>query len=513
MISLRKYPRILTSCVFAWLIVVVSARGDQPPLEPPEVITAKVDALFEQSWKAAGINPALMTDDETFLRRITLDLTGLIPTVGEVRTFRADTRPDKRLRIIDDLLNRPRHASHLARLWREVLLPKNADANAADAFEAWLQARFRQNAPYDRLVSDILTARGSLLKSEPAIFFVANNAKPEELAANSSRAFLGLQVRCAQCHDHPFAPWKQDEFWGFAAFFARVQAPAGPGNLTAVNDLAEGEVRHPKTLKAMKPRFLDGGEFTETTSEPRRAVLARWMTAPDNPYFARAAVNRAWSLLFGRGLVQPVDDLGPHTTATHPEVLDLLAADFVASGFNLRRTIQIVAATKPYQLQSDAGSADRDWEVNYTAMPVRSLSAQQVYDALLQAAGQRELTTRAAAERQAFLLQFDSPTRDPLEYQGGIPQVLSLLNGPLVARLTDPTTGDLIAALADSPFLTDQQRIETLFLATVSRRPRDRERDQTQSLIQSKRTPEARAQALGDILWALLNSSEFVLNQ
>jgi hypothetical protein len=414
--------------------------------------------------------------------------------------------------VIAELLNRPRHASHLAELWREVLLPKTADAAAADAFEAWLQARFQENVSYDRLVSDVLTAQGSLARSEPAIFFAANNTKPEELAANSSRAFLGLQVRCAQCHDHPFAPWKQDDFWGFAAFYARVQGPAAPGDQTPVGDRPNGEVRHPKTLKAMLPRFLDGREFAESTSEPRRAVLARWVTSEDNPYFARAAVNRVWWLFFGRGLVQPVDDLGPHTTATHPEVLDLLAADFVASGFNLRRTMQIVAGSKPYQL-AGANVDRRDWETNYAAMPVRSLSAQQVYDALLQASGQRELTPQAAADRRAFLAQFDVPTRDPLEYQGGIPQVLSLLNGPLVARLTDPTTGDLIAALADSPFLTDDQRVETLFLATVSRLPRDEERKETQRIMKSKRGADARAQVLGDILWTLLNSSEFVLNQ
>lgn len=499
--------------VSAWLLLIAEAGAEQPALERPEVVAAKVNGLFEASWKGVHVETAPLADDAVFLRRVTLDLTGLIPTVGEVRTFLADMRPDKRQHVVADLLSRPRHASHLAFLWREVLLPKTADATAADAFEAWLQTRFQKNVPYDRVVTDILTARGTLVQSEPAIFFAANNSKPEELAASSSRAFLGLQVRCAQCHDHPFAPWKQDDFWRFAAFYARVQGPTGRGDQTPVSDQTEGEVRHPKTLKALVPRFLDGREFSETTSEPRRAVLARWVTSPDNPYFARAAVNRVWWLFFGRGLVQPVDDLGPHTNPTHPEVLEVLAADFIASGFDLRRTMQIVAATKPYQLASASTGDDRGWEIDYSAMPVRSLSARQVYDALLQAAGQREATAQAARERQMFLDQFDAPTRDPLEYQGGIPQVLSLLNGPLVARLTDPTTGDLIAALADSPFLTDRQRIETLFLATVSRLPRDREGEQAQKVMQSKRAPEARAQALGDILWALLNSSDFVLNQ
>jgi hypothetical protein len=501
------------SCAVAICLASASqAQADDQSLPAPEVVTAKIDQLFEQTWHDAGIAPAALADDATFLRRVTLDLTGLIPTVGEIRTFQADTRLQKRQFAIVDLLQRPRHANHLAHLWREVLLPKNTDATAAAAFEAWLQTRFQKNLAYDRLVQEILTARGAVTQTEPAVFFAANATKPEELAASSSRAFLGLQVRCAQCHDHPFAAWKQSDFWSFAAFYARVQGPTAVTDQTPVDDRRDGEVRHPKTLKAVLPRFLDGREFSEATAEPRRAVLARWVTAPDNPYFARAAVNRAWWLLFGRGLVQPVDDLDPRNPPSHSEVFDLLTADFVASGFDLRRTLQIIAASKPYQLASQS-AVGREAEAGYAAMSVRSMSAAQVYDALLQAAGQRAFTAETLRDRAAFLALFDAPSRDALEFQGGIPQVLSLLNGPLVARLTDPATGDLIAALADSPFLNDRQRVETLFLATVSRLPRENERDQTQKVLDAQRTTEGRAQALGDILWALLNSSEFVLNR
>jgi hypothetical protein len=501
---------LLAGCT--WLLLVGAVQAEVTPGEPVDAVTARLDALFEQSWREAGLKPAAVVDDARFLRRVTLDLTGLIPTVGDIRTFLADARPDKRHRAIASLLERPRHSGHLARLWRDVLLPRNTDETAAAAFEDWLRTRFQQNAPYDRVVREILTAQGSVGQSEPALFVAANSSKPEELAASSSRAFLGLQVRCAQCHDHPFAPWKQTDFWSFAAFFARVQGPASPADRTPVADRADGEVRHPKTLKVLPPRFLDGEDFSGSSDEPRRVVLARWVTAADNPYFARAAVNRAWWLLFGRGLVQPVDDLGSHNPATHPEVLDLLGSDFVASGFDLRRTIAIIAGSKPYQLEGAASGGESDVKASYGAMPVRSLTARQVYDAILLASGQREAALEATGERQAFLSQFEAPTREPLEYQGGIPQILTLLNGPLVTRLTDPATGDLIAALSDSPFLTNEKRVETLFLATLSRMPRDDEREQTRKIMQSKRTDAARAKALGDILWALLNSSEFVLN-
>ena len=506
----RNWTFVVSGC--ASLVMAAAARAETAPGGAVEAVTAKLDALFEQSWREAGVRPAEAADDARFLRRVTLDLTGLIPTVGEIRTFLADNRPDKRRRAIGSLLEHPRHAGHLARLWRDVLLPRNTEETAAVAFEDWLRTRFQQNVPYDRVVREILTARGSVGQSEPVLFIAANSTKPEELAASSSRAFLGLQVRCAQCHDHPFAPWKQAEFWSFAAFFARLQGPASPADRTPVADRADGDVRHPKTLKVLPPRFLDGAEFSGIGDEPRRAVLARWVTAPDNPYFAKAAVNRAWWLLFGRGLVQPVDDLGSHNPATHPEVLELLADDFVASGFDLRRTIAIIAGSKPYQLAGAGSGVETEVKATYTAMPVRSLTARQVYDAILLASGQRDSVLDGAVERQAFLAQFEAPNREPLEYQGGIPQILTLLNGPLVARLTDPASGDLIAALMDSPFLSNEKRVETLFLATLSRVPRDDEREQTKKMMQSKRTDAARAQALGDILWALLNSTEFVLN-
>ena len=485
---------------------------------PTAAVTAQIDAIFDQEWQAAKIAPQV-ADDAMFLRRATLDLTGLIPTVGEVRGFLNDSRPDKRAKLIADLLRRPRHARLMAGVWRDVLLPHNTPETAAAAFEIWLQGKFRDNVAYDALVREILTAQGTSNQSVPVVFFASNHTKPEELAASASQAFLGLQVRCAQCHDHPFTQWKQADFWGFAAFFARTQGPSNVGELVPVADRADGEVRHPKTLKVLLPKPMDGPEMAATTSEPRRAVLARWVTSGENPYFARAAVNRAWWVLFGRGLVQPVDDLGPHNPSTHEAVLTLLATDFVQHDFNLRRTLEIIAGTRAYQTSStphQPGTA-ADPDENYATMAVRSLSPQQVYDALLQAAGERESLERpgpeAVAERRAFLAQLDAPTRQPTEYQGGIPQALMLLNGPLVARLTNPTTGDFLAALIDSPFLKDEQRVETLFLATLSRFPRVEERERMQKLLSSKTTSAARAQTLGDIHWALLNSTEFVLNR
>jgi hypothetical protein len=509
--------------VAIWLVCPVRARADSDAQTPgedadsaPAQVSARIDALFERAWKEAGLTPAPLADDASFLRRATLDLTGMIPEVGQVRSFLADARPDKRKELIDDLVRRPRHATRLAEEWREVLLPRTIPESTSRAFETWLATRFRSNQPYDALVREILLARGTLAQSAPVVYYAALDVKPEELAASSSQVFLGLQIRCAQCHDHPFTQWRQEDFWGYAAFFARVRGPSTQGGPAQLDEGPTGEVQHPKTNATIPPRLLDGSETATATGEPRRAILARWITAPENPYFAKAAVNRAWWMMFGRGLVHPVDDLGEHNPPTHPEVLDVLTEDFVSHGHDLRRLFQIIALTQVYQ-RSSAATADAEPLATYTSMPVRSLSAQQVYNCLLQAAGRREPLDRndpqVLAERGAFLAQVDAPTRQATEFQGGVPQTLALLNGAFVTELTDPFASDLIAALVDSPFLNDESRVETLYLATVSRPPRDEELERAMDWVRASAATGDKAQALGDVLWALLNSSEFVLNR
>lgn len=516
-VAIAATPALVSATLWADEVNPGSTKSasEDSRADSPAAVAAEIDAIFDKVWSASSITPAAPADDATFLRRITLDLTGTIPSSVDVRAFLADKRLDKRLRVVEALLANPRRARHMAAVWRDVLLPRDANERLSEAFEAWLQSKFQQNASYDTIASDIILARGAAGQSGAAVFFAAHQTKPEEVAASVSRGFLGVEVRCAQCHDHPMTKWKQDDFWGFAAFFAKVMGPTAAAPNVRLDDRPDGEVLHPKTRAVVLPRFLDGRDVRESTAEPRRAVLARWVTATDNPFFARAAVNRAWWILFGRGIAHPVDDLGPHNPGTFPELLDRLAADFTAHGYDLSRTFRVVAATKAYQLSSTVPRDVDALETSYAVMPARSLSARQVYDSLLQAAGNRDTLEGASpqvqAARQAFLKKFDVPVRQATEFQGGIPQALSLLNGPLVARMTDPATGDLLAALDDSPFLNDEQRVETLFLTTLSRFPREDERARTRKLLAER--PNARAQALGDILWALLNSSEFATNR
>lgn len=488
------------------LALAVSGAACRAAETPAATVSARIDAHFEQVWSDAGITPAPLADDAMFLRRVYLDLTGVIPTVYEARSFFEDGRPDKRTLLIEDLLARPRHAAHLANVWRHVMLPRGSEVNSAAQFERWLREQFRTNAPYDVLARDLLTAHGNPGQSEPVVYYYALGVKPEELAASSSQVFLGVQIRCAQCHDHPFTNWKESDFWGLAAFFARLQA--GDSGL---RDVRSGEVRHPKSNAVVPPELPGDTELKAAPNETRREWLARWITAPENPYFARAVVNRVWAQLFGRGLVDPVDDLGEHNPPAQPAVLDLLAEDFVAHGCDVRRTFRILAGTRVYQRTSNAPPQPAEL---FAVMPVRSLSAEQIYECLVRGAGRRETleadSPRHAAALQEFLAQLDAPTRKATEFQAGIPQALTMLNGPLVAELTDPQRGDLIAAVADSPFLTEIGQIETLYLATLSRFPIEEERAR---LLEYVHAASDRPQALSDILWALINSSEFVLNQ
>ncbi len=507
------------SCVGACSLPAVG--DDQSGLPPAIDVSRRIDEIFTAAWKGAGVEPAELADDAMFLRRASLDITGTIPTVSEVREFLNDPSPDKRAHVIEEMLSRPRHATHLSQVWRAVMLPRGTDANTGGVFENWLQEQFREHKRYDELVHELLTATGSLGQqdAEPVLYYYALQVKPEELASSATQIFLGVQIRCAQCHDHPFTDWKQDDFWGVAAFFAEVSPPGGvdqAGIPGSIDDVYNSEVRNPKTNEEVSPAYLDATEYVSEVGLTRRQQFADWVTSPENPYFAKATVNRVWGLLFGRGLVDPVDDLGVHNPPSQAEVLELLADDFIASGFDIDRTLQILAMTNVYGRSSVTSSAAAPAPELFAAMPVRSLSAEQVLECLLTATGRREpLEADLPAFREmrtAFLARLEAPTRRPTEFQGGIPQTLTMLNGELVAGLVDPQQGDLIAAVVDSPFFSDRERVETLFLATVGRYHTDEEWSLVQVHLGTPGSHQSR-EALGDILWALVNSSEFVLSR
>jgi hypothetical protein len=485
----------------------------------------RVDSLLAAAWKDAGVKPAPRASDAEFLRRAYLDLTGQIPRVSEARTFLDDPGPDKRVRLIDALLASPGYSSHMADVWRQILLtdtPAADDAGASDGFETWLRNAFAENRSYVELARELILATGQASDSGPALFYTALELKPEKLAASTSRAFLGIQIQCAECHNHPFDKWTKRDFWGYAAFFARVSQQAGGRAMpvSLVRDRESGEVTLPNSHEIVPARYLLGSVANDKSGRGRRMLLAEWLTSPSNPYFARAAVNRVWSQLFGRGIVDPPDDLRDDQPTRVPRLLSELAAYFVRTNYDVRRLYRVLATTEAYQLASEEDAGQRPPDL-FAAMPLKVLTAEQLYTCVsiatcrtydkILASVPSSGARRAMTNRAAFVNSFRAPSTGPTEYLAGIPQALKLLNGRLVDDATDLERSDILAAL-EAPFLTDQDRVETLFLATLSRRPSPEMAQKFEAYVAAHPESEAKRRALGNILWALLNSAEFAVN-
>jgi hypothetical protein len=494
--------------------------GEASPQVDFRAMADRIDELLAARWKTEGVAPAPLASDGEFIRRAYLDLTGVIPPVAEVRAFLKDASSDKREKLIERLIASPAHATHLATTWRNIMLPAGfeaGDVNSVLGVQNWLRNRFAENLRYDRVVSELLVATGGR-EAGPALFYTALELKPEELAANTARIFLGVQIQCAQCHDHPFDHWKQTDFWGYAAFFAQLDRNENqPGMMNvALFDNNEGEVKLPDTDEVVLPKYPEGARASADEGGFRRQQLSIWMASRDNPYLARALVNRVWSNLFGRGIVEPVDDLGPRNPPSHPELLDELTDYFIESGFDVRMLYRTLANSRAYQLSSATASAEETRPELFARMMVKSLTAEQLYDSLSQAAlrnpaamGESGSSSRFFdPQRREFLARMQTSNRSAAEFDAGLPQALMLMNGEVMVEATDQDKSRMLAAL-DAPWFTDQDRVETLFLAAYARLPDDEERDRTNQYIESN---EDRRQAVGDVFWALLNSAEFALN-
>ncbi len=479
------------------------ARAAEPPggdgeLRDAQALAARIDQLLEARWAAAGVRPAAPASDAEFLRRVWLDLAGTVPPVSEVRAFLDDRSPDKRQRLVQRLLRSPSYADRFSHFWRAVWLPDNANAEnlgLGPAFEGWLRGRLAENVGYDRMVREVLTAgrqaRGQVFAMpagglfSPAAFYLANENKPENLAGSTARIFLAVKLECAQCHNHPHAAWKQEQFWAYAAFFANGR-----------------DIRIPKKNKLVEARFPDGTAPEAKPGGPSN-TLADWMTRADNPYFARAAVNRVWAGFFGNGLVEPVDDL---TQAAGPDpVLEELARDFVTHRYDLKHLIRAIVLTRAYQLSS-AAAADVSDEVRaFARMPARALAPEQLFASLAEATG-----IRAAAPDLA--VRFPRLDERPTEAQTSILQALTLMNGKYVDEATSLEQSETLAAVANAPFLDTAGKVETLYLAALGRKPRPDESTRLVRYVEAGGPSGDREGALADVFWALLNSGEFMLN-
>jgi hypothetical protein len=517
---------------FATCLVIIPLPGSVPD-SLYEALPRK-NFIDEHVWaklKRLGITPSEPASDATFLRRAYLDVIGRLPTAAEARAFLADSAPDQRERLVDRLLERPEYADHWANKWADLLRPNpyRVGIKAVFNLDAWIRDQFRRNVPYDEFVRRIVTARGSTWEPGPAAIF-RDRREPEELTTMVSQLFLGIRLECAKCHHHPFEVWGQDDFYGFAAYFARVGrkgtglSPPISGGEEIVFAGDRGEVKHPLTGAVLPPKPLFGTAADDGSRDPRRA-LAAWITAPDNPYFARVIVNRVWADLMGRGIVDPVDDLRATNPPTNGPLLEALAADFRAHGCDLKHLIRTILTSHTYALGSIPGERNVA-DTRYFSRHYRQrLRAEVLLDAVCDITGVPERFdaappgTRANAlwtvrNESLFLDTFGrpDPNQDPpceRVSDTSVTQALHLMNAPdLHAKVT---SDDGLPAKLAAPEHTPDQVAEELYLRVYSRLPADEERQIVAGLLAEVGDDlKARRAAVEDLLWALLNTPEFL---
>jgi hypothetical protein len=526
------HGRLAVAC--ALLLLATGAARAQPKPQPEtdsasvKALAATIDERFAKHWQDKKVQSAPLPDDAEFLRRVYLDLAGRIPSAGEARRFLDDKATDKRQRLVDALLDSPTYVNHWANVWRPLLLPELNTRPAAvlSFFETWLRTQLKLNVPYDQMARDLLTtpidgllAAGDVVfvpptgKPSALEFYAVKKAKPEVLAASTARLFLGVRIECAQCHDHPFAEWKQEQFWEYAAFFAGLEAPGDPRLRRDFREnISVRKIAIADTDKVAVVRFLDGSEPKLQDKLSPRQTLADWVTSPKNPYFARAAANRLWAYFLGTGLIEPVDEMvGKEVQDNDPGgLLDELAKALAAHDFDPKFLMRAITASKVYQLTSARTHASQDDPRMFARMALRGLTGAQLFDSLTQATGYR-------GHPAEFLSKFTDRGEKPTAAQTSIQQALALMNGQYMAGATSLTKSPTLAALTDFPLMTTAERVEALYLATLSRRLRPAELERMVKYIeeagkgaQDKDTASARA--LADVFWMLLNCAEFKVN-
>lgn len=520
-------------------------------VRPPEANF--VDRLVWDNLQRMGIEPSPLCDDATFLRRVYLDTIGTLPTADEARRFLDNPDANKRDRLIDELLERREYAAYWTLLWSDLL---RVDANALGAESSvaitrWLRRQFEKNRPYNELVRELLTARGSTTAEGPAPIYTTLD-KPAELASSASQLFLGVRIECAQCHHHPFERWSQRDFAAFAGFFTGVKRKKLPDGSSAIVVSPGRDLKHPRSGEVVpaaglgaepafeasqeadtseRKRKVPSGKRRATATSPktqviqdRRQALVDWMTDESNPFFARALANRLWAHYFGRGLVEPVDDMRATNPATNEPLLGALTRHLREVDYDIQAFTRTILRSRVYQLSSQTNNSNANDDRHFSHALNRPLPAEVLLDAVCQVTGIPEKFNGWPAGVRAievwdnrmpsyFFRIFGRPARTTVCAceRGDAPtisQALHLMNSPEIAAKIQHRHGT-VRRLADSD-RTPQEIIETLYLATLSRRPTAEEQRVMLPLFEQNGLD--RRIAAEDVLWTLVNTKEFLLN-
>jgi hypothetical protein len=522
------------------LVLVLSVPhglfADEKPVARPSAAdtAAKVDAALLRGLGDDARLPAAV-DDEAFLRRASLDLTGKLPDPDALRRFAADTTADKRAKIIDDLLQSDAYAVNWGRYWRDTVTyhtPASANYLRWKLFDDWWTAQLRRNRPWNEVVTALVTASGINDEIAPVNYLTAMYGNPSEVAATTSRVFLGVQIQCAECHDAKTERWKREQFHEFAAFFGRAKVIQhkdvdGRGTPYAIESRADGQYfmtdkKDPTRQIAMRPRFLTGETVSiDANDDERRQALARLLTGPKNPWFARCYVNRIWTAMMGWGFYPTVTDLGGDVEPRHKAVLDLLEKEWIASGYDPKWLFRTIALTQAYQRPQQGPPSSQ--EVAAAVCPMR-LRAEQVFEALQKALGFDEFDKKMpapapgsgpAVQRHTGLRNMvyqafkENPSTPMDEVHGTIPQALVMMNSALVHAYTSAQGKTLLADLLAKE-KSDDEIVTALYEKVLARKPTTEEQAVCQRYL---RKVNDRKEGLEDVLWSLVNSTEFLLKK
>ena len=512
--------------------------------DPADAIAALIDKYLAEDWTARGIKPTALADDAEFVRRVYLDLIGRIPKAAETRAFLDDTSPTKRKTLVDKLLTMPSHAGYFASVTRAAWLPQTLTnfqfIGSGIQFENWLRNKFQDNIPADEVVRKILTvpltiqANQQMRFAQPrsndpegfmlAGFYQANDTRAENVGAAASRLFLGVKLECAQCHDHPFARYTRDQFWEFAAFFADLNPLPGERPSFIGPKEPQSSINRltiPKTERVVVARFFDGTEPGWSEEFTPRQELARWLTSPENDFFAKNLANRMWAHFFGFGIQDPIDEPGDNNPPSHPELLERLGRAFADVKFDNRVLIRGIVRSQAYQLSSKLTHPSQANPRQFAKMNLKGLTPHQLFDSIVAATGHREPAFMKQNQfnfnqqpnnfRSQFLNRFASNER-ATETSTTILQALMLMNGQFMTELTSLEKGEVLVAIAEMPGWDTKKRVSALFLSAFARQPTDDELEKYSSYIDGGGVNNDKKRALTDVFWVLLNSPEFLFN-
>lgn len=491
-----------------------------------------IDDWIDTKLERLRIQPSAIADDTVFLRRVYLDLIGLPPTPAEARAFLENPEKSrlKRSRLIDQLINRKEFVDHWALKWGDLLQSsrKYLGEKGTWAFRQWIRDSIASNRPYDEMVRDLITATGSTHQS-PATNFFRVNDNPEKAMENTSQIFMGVRMACAKCHDHPFEKWTQRQYYQLSAFFAAVGIRPGFDSDEQIVYLKreDNQVKHPKTGRIVDPEYIVASADAPPIPDDgdRRKALAEWLTSAKNPFFARAIVNRMWSYFFGRGIIEPVDDIRASNPPINEALLRELAKDFVKHDYDLQHTIRTIVSSRAYQTGIETNEWNENDVTNFSHFIPRRLPAETLFDAISIATGADpkfpEVPSGFTAQelpdphvgKGGFLDMFGRPERESAcecERRNNmtLPQATNLVNGPTLAEAIADPGGRVARLILDGE--ADGHIVDELYLATLSRFPTKTEYDAALTYLQKDSGRTSRAQ---DMLWALINSNAFLFNR